>query len=94
MKSSKSSVKKTESKDEKKSPAKVEDKKQPAKKQAAKNDEIKKVIMKGSIPIDTYFSRAAQCKVHVDASGNIYAATLNQSNVTANNNKFYILQVL
>lgn len=49
--------------------------------------------MKGSIPVDSNFSKAAQCKVYADAD-KVFAATLNQSNIQANNNKFYILQIL
>jgi poly [ADP-ribose] polymerase 2/3/4 len=49
--------------------------------------------MKGNAPVDQYFSSAATYKVYSDAS-DTYAKTLNQSNLAANNNKFYILQVL
>lgn len=46
------------------------------------------------MPVDQYFSRAASYKVYVDKDNKIYAATLNQSNINNNNNKFYILQIL
>jgi poly [ADP-ribose] polymerase len=49
--------------------------------------------MKGNAPVDQYFSSASTYKVYSDAS-NTYAKTLNQSNLSANNNKFYILQIL
>lgn len=49
--------------------------------------------MTGSVPVDTYFSKVGQSKVF-QKDGVIYAATLNQSNVAQNNNKFYILQIL
>lgn len=100
MKKSKSEPKKTRSKDEAKvdPPAKDEKSKQPEKiaakdiKEPAK-EELKKVIMKGNAPVDQYFSSASTYKVYSDAS-NTYAKTLNQSNLSANNNKFYILQIL
>ncbi len=49
--------------------------------------------MSGSAPVDASFPRASQSKV-VEKNGVVYAATLNQSNVANNNNKFYILQIL
>jgi len=54
---------------------------------------LKKVILKGTVPVDQYFSRASAYKVYCDKD-NIYAATLNQCNIDNNNNKFYILQIL
>ena len=54
---------------------------------------MKKITLTGSVPVDSQFPRANQCKV-VEKDGVIYAATLNQSNVVHNNNKFYILQLL
>lgn len=45
------------------------------------------------MPVDQYFSRAAHFKVYTTPD-KIYAATLNQSNINNNNNKFYILQIL
>ena len=83
---SKAAVKKTKSNDlsaEKKG----ETAKEPVK------EEMKKVVMKGSIPVDQYLSNGSNYKVYTDGS-KVYAATLNQSNVQANNNKFYILQIL
>lgn len=49
--------------------------------------------MKGNAPVDQYFASASQYKVYSDAT-TTYAKTLNQSNLAANNNKFYILQIL
>ena len=49
--------------------------------------------MVGSVPVETHFSNASQCKVG-EKNGVVYASTLNQSNVTHNNNKFYIMQVI
>lgn len=55
--------------------------------------EIKKMTMLGSVPIDPHFSRATEGKV-LENKGIVYAATLNQSNIANNNNKFYILQII
>lgn len=46
------------------------------------------------MPVDQYFSKAVSYKVYIDNDNKIYAATLNQSNINNNNNKFYILQIL
>jgi poly [ADP-ribose] polymerase 2/3/4 len=51
------------------------------------------VILKGSVPVDQYFSQPTSFKVLVH-NGVTYAKTLNQSNIQNNNNKFYILQIL
>lgn len=48
--------------------------------------------MKGSAPVDPHFG-VPNCKVLVH-NNIVYATTLNQSNIAANNNKFYICQVL
>jgi poly [ADP-ribose] polymerase 2/3/4 len=50
------------------------------------------VILKGSIPVDQYFSHP-NYKVYSQGE-KVYAKTLNQSNIQNNNNKFYILQIL
>lgn len=47
----------------------------------------------GSAPVDPHFPNAGKFRV-VEKDGTIYAATLNQSNISANNNKFYILQII
>ena len=49
--------------------------------------------MKGKAPTDQYVPNGSAYKVYSDAS-TTYSTTLNQSNIQANNNKFYILQVL
>lgn len=50
--------------------------------------------MVGSVPVDPYCeSKNANSKV-LESDGIVYAATLNQSNIGNNNNKFYILQVI
>jgi poly [ADP-ribose] polymerase len=51
------------------------------------------MVLKGLIPVDQYFSKSIQYKIFTD-DDKIYAATLNQSNIEANNNKFYIIQLL
>jgi poly [ADP-ribose] polymerase len=49
--------------------------------------------LSGKAPVDPHFTRHSQGTV-VEHSGKIYAATLNQTNVAHNNNKFYILQII
>ena len=58
-----------------------------------KQEKLKKLILKGAVPVDQYFSRGGCFKVLADKE-RIYAATLNQCNIEKNNNKFYIIQVL
>jgi poly [ADP-ribose] polymerase len=55
---------------------------------------LKKVILKGTVPVDHLFSMLDTYKVYTDKDNKMYAATLNQSNISNNNNKFYILQIL
>lgn len=56
---------------------------------------MKKIVMTGKVPVDEVHTRMYGSNFHVVTEGGVtYAATLNQSNVQANNNKFYILQVL
>ena len=47
--------------------------------------------MIGSVPVDSHFHGSGRVLEH---NGVIYAATLNQSNIANNNNKFYILQII
>ena len=54
---------------------------------------MKKMVMTGTVPVDEYFHMKNATHVF-SLNGVTYAATLNQSNVQANNNKFYILQIL
>jgi poly [ADP-ribose] polymerase 2/3/4 len=50
--------------------------------------------MKGKVPIDEYVT-LDKSKFHVlEHQGKVYSATLNQTNVSNNNNKFYIIQIL
>jgi poly [ADP-ribose] polymerase len=56
---------------------------------------MKKIVMTGKAPVDEVHNRLYGTNFQVVTENGItYAATLNQSNVSANNNKFYILQVL
>ncbi|KAK0279011.1 hypothetical protein LTR35_008746 [Friedmanniomyces endolithicus] len=47
-----------------------------------------------NVPLDEGFAAAAGSKVFVDEDGTIYDASMNQSQVAKNNNKFYRLQLL
>lgn len=49
--------------------------------------------MKGAAPVDEYFDKGKDYHVLVH-DGKVYSATLNQSNVSHNNNKYYNLQIL
>ena len=71
-----------------------------AKKAVVKNatpakEETKMVTMvkKGSVPVDAECPRASDCHVYEDST-KAWAATLNQTNIGNNNNKFYIVQLL
>ena len=50
--------------------------------------------MKGKVPIDEHFPLPHSNYHVLEYMGKVYSATLNQTNVSHNNNKFYILQVL
>lgn len=51
--------------------------------------------MKGAAPVDEYFEHKNKDKFHVLVhKDKVYSATLNQTNVSRNNNKYYILQIL
>ena len=54
---------------------------------------MKKVVMKGTVPVDQQFFRASTYKVYSDSS-TVYSKTLNQSSIKDNHNKFYIIQIL
>ncbi|KAI0527712.1 PARP-domain-containing protein [Xylaria bambusicola] len=47
-----------------------------------------------TIPIDEGFKEGGDVQVHIDDDGTIWDASLNLSNVSGNNNKFYMLQLL
>ncbi|KAI5793031.1 poly-ribose polymerase [Geopyxis carbonaria] len=55
---------------------------------------MKTVIKKGKAPVDELCSLAKSHHVYVDPSGTPWDATLNQTNIGANNNKFYYCQLL
>lgn len=86
MKKTKSEPKKT------KSDLSASKDKSPAK-EPVKQEDLKKVIVKGGMPVDSYVPGASNFKVYSDGA-KTYGVTLNQSNIMANNNKFYIIQVL
>ncbi|GAM21098.1 hypothetical protein SAMD00019534_042730, partial [Acytostelium subglobosum LB1] len=52
-----------------------------------------KVQIKGRCAVDTNCSLAGSCHVYDDGT-NVYDATLNQTEIKNNNNKFYIIQLL
>ena len=55
---------------------------------------MKKIKFQGKVPVDEHF-RIKKSNFHVfDQGGKVYSATLNQTSVENNNNKFYILQVI
>ena len=62
-------------------------------KKTKSDEEIVKVITKGGAAVDTLVPNKDAYRVLQDG-GKTYSATLNQSNLGANNNKFYIIQVL
>jgi len=52
-----------------------------------------KVVTKGGAAVDILVQNGSSYRVLIDG-GKVYSATLNQSNLDHNNNKFYIIQVL
>ena len=50
--------------------------------------------MKGKTPIDEYFPHKKEDFHVLEMNGQVYSATLNQTNVEHNNNKFYVIQIL
>lgn len=54
---------------------------------------VDKVIKKGRGVVDPLSGKASSCRV-LERSGVVYQCTLNQTNIDANNNKFYIIQAL
>lgn len=71
------------------------DKKEPAGgvKKTKSDEVLVKVVTKGGAAVDSLVPNKDSYRVFQD-SGKIYSATLNQSNLGANNNKFYIIQIL
>lgn len=51
------------------------------------------MIKKGAIPVDAECPRAGDCHVY-EGMGKVWAATLNQTNIGNNANKYYIVQAL
>ncbi|KAI1290664.1 PARP-domain-containing protein [Xylaria venustula] len=47
-----------------------------------------------TVPIDEGFKEGGDVHVHIDDDGTIWDASLNLSNVSGNNNKFYMLQLV
>lgn len=62
-----------------------------------KNGEMKKLQFKGCVPVDEHCSLSGY-HVYVDKTiyspFNVYNAMLNQTNISFNNNKYYLLQLL
>jgi poly [ADP-ribose] polymerase len=64
------------------------------KKDDKKDDQlIVKIVTKGGAAVDSLVPNKENYRVFQEG-GKTYSATLNQSNLDANNNKFYIIQVL
>ena len=63
------------------------------KKEEAK-EEIKMIQFKGKVPIDEYCDLKATDYHILEYDGKVYSATLNQTKLTHNNNKFYIIQII
>lgn len=62
-------------------------------KKTKSEEQIVKVITKGGAAVDALVPNKDSYRVFQDG-GKTYSATLNQSNLSDNNNKFYIIQVL
>lgn len=64
---------------------------------AEKNGEMKKIQFKGSVPVDEHCNLPGY-HVYIDKAVyspfNVYNAMLNQTNISFNNNKYYLLQLL
>lgn len=62
-------------------------------KKTKSDEQIVKVVIKGGAAVDSLVPNKESYRVYQEG-GKTYSATLNQSNLDANNNKFYIIQVL
>lgn len=62
-------------------------------KKTKSDEQIVKVITKGGAAVDALVPNKDTYRVYQE-NGKSYSATLNQSNLDQNNNKFYIVQVL
>uniref|UniRef100_A0A516AGD1 Poly [ADP-ribose] polymerase n=1 Tax=Lingulaulax polyedra TaxID=160621 RepID=A0A516AGD1_LINPO len=60
---------------------------------AAPGSSMTTVIAKGGVPVDKLFPRKDQYHVY-QQDGEVWDCMLNQTNVGANNNKFYVIQLL
>ncbi|KAI4287708.1 MAG: hypothetical protein L6R35_003033 [Caloplaca aegaea] len=80
-----------------KAPAKAADKdkdKGKGKAKQQKQDGQKAISRDIDVPVDEGYDDRGNVKVYVDDDGIIYDASLNQTNIGGNNNKFYRLQLL
>ena len=62
-------------------------------KKTKSEEQIVKVVTKGGAAVDSLVPQKDSYRVFQDG-GKTFAATLNQSNIGNNNNKFYIIQIL
>eukprot|EP01029_Cantina_marsupialis_P019336 TRINITY_DN44947_c0_g1_i4.p1 TRINITY_DN44947_c0_g1~~TRINITY_DN44947_c0_g1_i4.p1 ORF type:complete len:1169 (-),score=438.26 TRINITY_DN44947_c0_g1_i4:173-3643(-) len=74
-------------------------KKEPALKKSrpagSKGDGKRKVIMKGYAPLDPFLPAHLECcHVYDEGPNNVWDCMLNQTNLSSNNNKFYVIQLL
>ncbi|KAH8145222.1 uncharacterized protein LAJ45_10783 [Morchella importuna] len=69
-------------------------KKEPTPEPEEVKPKMKTVIKKGKAPVDEYCPLANRVHVYVDGAGVVYDATLNQTDIGNNNNKFYYCQLL
>uniref|UniRef100_G0TVS4 Poly [ADP-ribose] polymerase n=1 Tax=Trypanosoma vivax (strain Y486) TaxID=1055687 RepID=G0TVS4_TRYVY len=60
---------------------------------AADACERQRLVQKGGGVVDVHSEKAGSCHVY-KRSGSVYQCTLHQTNISQNNNKFYIIQVL
>ena len=56
--------------------------------------QLKRVVMKGSAPVDEFFPQSSSCHVFEDGSGTCWDCTLNQTDIGKNANKFYVTAAL
>jgi len=61
---------------------------------AKTEDGISKISFNDAVPVDAECPLKDTFKVYADSRGDHYHAMLNQTNISANNNKYYLLQVL
>ena len=61
---------------------------------AKTEDGISKISFNDAVPVDAECPLKDSFKVYADSRGDHYHAMLNQTNISSNNNKYYLLQVL